>query len=207
MIAFLRGALVECCSTSEVLVEVAGVGYRVLVPASAWASLPPAGEQVLIHTYQHVREDALTLYGFCSRDERLCFEVLLGAHGVGPSLALSIIAALGPNELRSAVAQDDVDSLCTVPGVGKKTAARLLLELKERFEVIDLQETALSAGQPVRTTEPHGSGPSTKGEVREALASLGYAPEEIREATRGLADDLDSSEMLSAALSNLAPAR
>lgn len=206
MIAFLRGALVERCTTGEILIEVAGVGYRVLVPASAWAILPPVGEQVLIHTYQHVREDALSLYGFCSRDERLCFEVLLGAHGVGPSLALSIIAALGPNELRSAVAQDDVDALCAVPGVGKKTAARLLLELKERLEVIDLEMTDLATGQAVRAKDSQGSVGSTKGEVREALASLGYASEEIREATRALSDDLDASEMLSAALSNLAPA-
>ncbi|MBI1843124.1 MAG: Holliday junction branch migration protein RuvA [Actinobacteria bacterium] len=203
---FLRGVLVERSTTGEILVEVAGVGYRVLIPSNAWPTLPPIGAPVLVHTHQHVREDVLALYGFLTRDERVCFEALLGAHGVGPSLALAILSSLAPEALRTAVAHDDVDALCLVPGVGRKTAARLLIELKERIEVIDLEGIGAVSG-PAGDQDSIRPTSSVRGEVREALVSLGYGPDEIREATRVLPDDLDASAMLKLALARLAPAR
>lgn len=206
MIAFLRGELVEFSMTGEILVEVGGVGYRVLIPTSALSALPPIGGSLLVYTYQHVREDVLALYGFLSRDERVCFEALIAAHGVGPALSLVILSSLSPNALRSALANDDVDTLCLVPGIGKKTAARLLIELKERLEVIDLNRFGPmpdSADIGNSQNEPNAA----RSEVRQALVTLGYGQDEIREATSELADDGDVSTMLKVALGRLAPAR
>src|SRR5690606_25894488 len=130
MIGSLRGTLLDRTTTGEVLVEVGGVGYRVqLAPVSSIA-IGELGAEVFVHVHHHVREDAQTLYGFRSRDERVAFEALLGAHGVGPALALAILSVHGPDALRQVVADGDLDALCLVPGVGKKTGQRLLMELK-----------------------------------------------------------------------------
>ena len=156
MIGLLRGNVVVRSGDGEVIIDVSGVGYRVSVtPATAVALMTnrmakgasngsgngsgggTGGEATLfIHT--HVREDAIVLYGFLHDDERRCFEVLLGSHGVGPALALAIMAVLSPASLSTAVLEDDLDTLCTVPGVGRKTAARLLIELKSRLDLPDL---------------------------------------------------------------------
>jgi Holliday junction DNA helicase RuvA len=148
-----------------------------------------------IHT--HVREDAIVLYGFIHDDERRCFEVLLGSHGVGPSLALAIMAVLSPASLSTAVLEDDLDTLCTVPGVGRKTAARLVIELKSRLDLPDL-----SLDVPGSTNA--GASRTSRSEARAALAELGYGPEEIRGALDGLRDDVGVEEMLRLALRELA---
>ena len=198
MIGSVRGTLVERSST-EVLVDVGGLGYRVLVSPATLVELGPVGGTVVLHTHLHVREDALTLYGFATSDERWCFESLLGAHGVGPALALAILSVHRPAELRAALAADDVDALCMVPGVGKKTAARLLLELKARLDLPDVDLTVVLA-------DGRGA-PAPRAEVREALASLGYGPEEIREAVRDLSDEGDVADLLREALARLGAAR
>ncbi len=140
MIGLLRGPVVLRTGECEVIVDVAGVGYRVTVTPATAATLVAAGAgteaNLFVHT--HVREDAIVLYGFVHDDERRCFEVLLGSHGVGPALALAILAILSPAALSTAVLEDDLDTLCTVPGVGRKTAARLLIELKSRLDLPDL---------------------------------------------------------------------
>ena len=108
-----------------------------------------SGSEATLYVHTHVREDAIVLYGFVHDDERRCFEVLLGSHGVGPALALAIMAVLSPAALSTAVLEDDLDTLCTVPGVGRKTAARLLIELKSRLDLPDLSlpdAGAVSAG-------------------------------------------------------------
>ena len=144
-----------------------------------------------MHT--HVREDAIVLYGFAHADERRCFEALLGAHGVGPSLALAILSALSPAALSTAVLEDDVDTLCLVPGVGKKTAARLLLELKAR---LDLPTLGGGASAPA-------AGGTARGEARAALSELGYGPEEIAVALDGLDAGASVEELVRAALREL----
>jgi Holliday junction DNA helicase RuvA len=155
-------------------------------------------EQTLfIHT--HVREDAIVLYGFVHDDERRCFEVLLGSHGVGPALALAIMAVLSPASLSTAVLEDDLDTLCTVPGVGRKTAARLLIELKSRLDLPDL-----SLDQPGSTSVDGRTTRTSRSEARAALSELGYGPEEIRGALDGLRDDVGVEEMLRLALRELA---
>jgi Holliday junction DNA helicase RuvA len=149
-----------------------------------------------------VREDAIVLFGFSTRDERLCFEALLGAHGVGPALALAILSAHSPSSLRRALASDDVDALTMVAGVGKKTAARLLIELKSRLDLDGTDDAALAAV----ASSANGNG-SARAEVRAALAGLGYAPDEVREATRELADDVPVEDLLRSALRQLAGVR
>jgi Holliday junction DNA helicase RuvA len=182
-----------------VIVDVAGVGYRVLVTPATAATLMTAGlaAEATLYIHTHVREDAIVLYGFIHDDERRCFEVLLGSHGVGPALALAIMAVLSPASLSTAVLEDDLDTLCTVPGVGRKTAARLLIELKSRLDLPDLSmDLPGSSGQVTSRT--------SRSEARAALTELGYAPEEIRGALDGLRDDVGVEEMLRLALRELA---
>src|SRR5437773_1390086 len=114
---------------AEVLLEVGGVGYRVTVPTGSLAAVGELGATAFVHVHTHVREDAIVLYGFPSREERVCFEALIGAHGVGPAVALAILSVHSPAVLRRVLATDDVDALTLVPGIGKKTALRLLVEL------------------------------------------------------------------------------
>jgi holliday junction DNA helicase RuvA len=194
VIGSLRGTLLERPTTGEVIVEVHGVGYRASVPTSVLASLGSVGSDVFLHVHTHVREDAIVLYGFAHADERRCFEALLGAHGVGPALALAILSALSPAALSTAVLEDDVDTLCLVPGVGKKTAARLLLELKARLDLPEL------GGDRVGTS---GSG-TPRGEARAALVELGYGPDEISGALDGADEDVPVEELVRAALRELA---
>jgi Holliday junction DNA helicase RuvA len=197
MIGSLRGIVLDRLpgSPSEVLLEVGGVGYRVSVTPAVLATAELGGP-LFLHVHTHVREDALVLYGFGTRDERACFEGLLGAHGVGPSLALAILSALTPAALQRALLADDAEALTAVPGVGKKTAARLLVELKARLD-LDLDGDLVPVG---------GNG-SVRAEVRAALAGLGYGVDEVREAVRDLPDDGAVEDLLKAALKQLAAAR
>jgi Holliday junction DNA helicase RuvA len=205
VIGLLRGPVVLRTAESEVIVDVAGVGYRVTVTPATAATLVTAGtsSEATLYVHTHVREDAIVLYGFAHDDERRCFEVLLGSHGVGPALALAIMAMLSPAALSTAVLEDDVETLCTVPGVGRKTAARLLIELKSRLDLPDLSLELVGAahlgadgGVPLTRT--------TRAEARAALGELGYAPDEIRGALDGLRDDVGVEEMLRLALRELA---
>jgi holliday junction DNA helicase RuvA len=195
VIGSVRGSVLERLATGEVLVEVGGVGYRVLVPLGAVPALTP-GASAFLFTHLHVRDDALVLYGFPTRDERDTFEVLLGAAGVGPKLALAILSVHSPTALRRALLDDDLDALTMVPGVGKRTAARLVVDLKARLDVpmIDL-------------VEAEGTTTSARAEVREALTGLGYAPDEVRSVIGQLPDDGAVEDLLRDALKRLAAVR
>lgn len=201
MIGSLRGQVIDRMLTGEVLVEVAGVGYRVVVSPSTAIDIGELGSDVFLHVHHHIREDAQTLYGFTDRDERVTFEVLISAHGVGPALALAILSVHPPASLARVIADDDIAALCLVPGVGKKTAQRLLVELKSKLDVPDLADAgaATSPGSP--------SAASPRSDVHDALVGLGYGPDEIREALRDLPSDGDPSSLLKEALSRLAVAR
>lgn len=191
MIASLRGRIVQLLPDGAVI-EVGGVGYRVFLTPKTAATLPRTGE-VLIHTVTYVREDTLALYGFATAAERHAFEVLLGATGVGPKLALAVLGTHAPDALWQAVRAGDADALTRVPGVGRKGAARLMLELKGRIGDDDVDLPSEQA-TPVTT------------EVREALAALGYAPAEIRQAIETLPADASSrttQELLKLALRTL----
>lgn len=197
MIGTLRGTLLDR-GDGDVIVEVAGIGYRVTVAPATVVALGELGDAVFLHIHHHFREDDQTLYGFVSRDERVCFEALISAHGVGPSLALAILSVHDPAGLATVLATEDVASLCLVPGVGKKTAARLLVELKEKLDLpaVDLTSSGAMASGPVERSQ--------LADVREALAGLGYAPDEILVAMRDLPADGDASLLLKQALQRLA---
>lgn len=199
MIGSLRGRLLERWGDGEVLVEVSGVGYRVTVTPTTVVELGDPGDDVFLYIHHHRREDNETLFGFLGSDERMCFEALLGAHGVGPALALAILAVHSPAALQRVLADDDLAALCLVPGVGKKTAARLLVELKSRLDVpgIDLAASAASRGGAETTV-------SARADVREALTNLGYDLEEVASVVRDLPDDGDAAELLRVALQRLA---
>ena len=193
MIGSLRGTPLDRPAIGEVIVEVGGVGYRASVPTSVLSGLGPVGSEVFLHVHTHVREDAIVLYGFAHADERRCFEAVLGAHGVGPTLALSILSALSPAALSTAVLEDDLVTLCQVPGVGKKTAARLLLELKARLDL-----PSLDGGGP-----PAAPAGSARAEARAALVELGYGPDEIAGALEVVDGDVPVEEMVRTALREL----
>ena len=195
MIGRLRGTLAHRSARGEVVIDVAGVGYRISVSPATSVALGNIGDEVVVHTHLHVREDALTLFGFASADARDCFESLLGAHGVGPGLALAILSTHGPNELRRVVLEGDLDSLTLVPGVGRKTAARLLLELKSRLDV------------PDGDVAPAATNGSPRADVRAALAALGYQPEEVRRAMGELPAEGDLTTLVRTALQTLGASR
>jgi Holliday junction DNA helicase RuvA len=211
MIGSLRGVLLDRTTRSdhagEVLVEVGGVGYRVVVPAGTLSLLGELGGPAFLHVHTHVREDAIVLYGFAGRDERACFEALIGAHGVGPAVALALLSVHSPAALRRAVATDDADALCLVPGIGKKTASRLLIELKARLD-LDLEEPALAAVGSSSSSRRGSGGPlAVRQEVRAALASLGYGADEVREALVALPEDGSVEDLVRLALRQLAGSR
>ena len=192
MIGSVRGTVLERSPSGEVLVEVGGVGYRCLVPISALPQLDPGGAAFLM-THLHVREDAMTLFGFPSREERDTFEILILANGVGPKLALAILSVHPPSALRRAVAEDDVDALCLVSGVGKRTAQKLMIELKARLDLPDLDLRDDTSGAP-----------PARAEVRAALTELGYAADEVRSVLADLPADGAVEDLLRTALKQLA---
>ncbi len=201
MIGSLRGTLIDR-GADEVTVDVSGVGYRVTVSPTTAVSLGDVGAEVFCWVHHHQREDAVTLYGFATKDERTCFEALLGAHGVGPALALAILSIHTPVALARILAEDDLGALCLVPGVGKKTAARLLIDLKSRLSIPDLGPEVVPG-----TVTGVGAAPAARADVRDALAGHGYSEPEIREVMADLPPDGDASTLLRDALQRLAAAR
>ena len=173
-----------------------------LVSPTTAVSLGDVGDEVFCWIHHHQREDAVTLYGFATKDERSSFEALLGAHGVGPALALAILSIHSPIALARVVAEDDIGALCLVPGVGKKTAQRLLIDLKSRLSVPDLGDGA-APGAAVAAPGPA----SARADVRDALAGLGYTDGEVRDVMADLPDDGDAGALLRDALQRLGAAR
>ena len=188
MIGSLRGSVLERLDDGRVLVEVGGVGYLITVTPRTLAELEPTSP-VFLYVHHHIREDAQTLFGFLRRDERAAFDVLIATHGIGPALAVAILGTHSPTALVDIVAGNDLGALTLVPGVGKKTAERLLIELRNRLNLPMLD--------PLTTG---GGGTTAIGNVREALSGLGYAPEEIRDAMRELSDSASAEELLRDAL-------
>jgi Holliday junction DNA helicase RuvA len=197
MIGSLRGTVLERTDDATALVEVGGVGYLVSVTPRTLAELEP-GSSAFLYVHHHIREDAQTLFGFLSRDERTTFQVLINTHGIGPALALAILGTHSPSALVDIVATSDLGALTLVPGVGKKTAERLLVELRNRLNLPMLDPLPVGAG---------GGSSTAIGDVREALTGLGYGQEEIRDALRDLPSSADAATLLRDALKLLGAKR
>jgi Holliday junction DNA helicase RuvA len=194
MIGSLRGTILDRAIGGELLVEVGGVGYRVAVPSGSVAAMEPGGP-VFLFTHLVVREDALSLYGFPDREQRDTFEALMSATGVGPKLALAILSVHKPSALRRAVIEGDIDALTLVPGVGKRTAQRLMIELAAKLGTTSPDPAGIE------------SGPSARAEVRAALEGLGYGSEEVRFVLDTLPADGPVEVLLKEALKLLAVER
>ena len=196
MIGSLRGTVLERTDAGTALVEVGGVGYLVSLTPRTLAELEP-GSPSFLYVHHHIREDSQTLFGFLHRDERTTFQVLINTHGIGPALALAILGTHSPSALVDIVATSDLGALTLVPGVGKKTAERLLVELRNRLDLPMLDHVSVGCG----------GGGTVLGDVREALAGLGYAQDEIRDSLRELPVSGDASILLRDALKLLGAKR
>ncbi len=202
MISYIRGPLMEKLEDS-VVVEAGNVGYQIFVPVSVLSSLPAVGEEVRIYTYFQVREDAMVLYGFLNRQDLDIFRKLLSVNGVGPKSALGILSALGPDEFRLAVVAGDAKRITKAPGIGLKTAQRILLDLKDKVDA----ESLLPAGEDQNGSRAAVSGMGEAGkEAVEALTALGYSASEASAAVGKAAADenMTAEDILKKALKYLA---
>jgi len=177
MIALLTGRL-AARHPDGVVVDVGGVGYEVHIPLSSYYTMPDEGTSVTLHVHTHVREDAITLFGFSTHDEKALFLLLNSVNGVGPKLALNIISGLPPEKLVDAIRRGDDAQVTTVPGVGKKTAARIVLELKDKVETLGLETSVAGPCALGSGTNPQ------KDEAVSALVNLGYKKGMAEEAVR-----------------------
>lgn len=202
MISFIRGYVADS-TESSVILEAGGIGYEIFMTGTAIEKAVRESGEILVHTYFHVREDAMQLYGFLSRDDLQVFRLLLGVNGIGPKAALGILAGLTADELRFAVLSDDVKTLSRAPGIGKKTAQKLILELKDKLNAEEAFELKLAHVQ-----EEAGAEAAAADGIREAveaLVALGYSSTQALQAVRKVsgipADDVEG--ILKAALKNL----
>lgn len=203
MISFLKG-LIEEKSEKSIFLDVQGVGYEVYMPTGSASMLPSVGEEVKIHTYLQISENGIGLYGFLTKDELNVFKLLITVNGIGPKGAVGILSALSANDLRLAVLSDDDKAIAKAPGIGPKTAKKLILELKDKFH---LEDAIKDLSEPVINSYRGGNElADASAEAVQALISLGYSNSDALKAVR-LADtksDADTEEILKAALKQLA---
>lgn len=209
MIGRIRGILIEK-SPAQALVECAGLGYEVDIPYTTFFNLPETGEELVLHTHFVVREDAQSLYGFSSRLDRDLFRLLIKVNGVGPKLAAGILSGLDANQFIRCVEARDANALVKLPGVGKKTAERLLIEMTDRIGQLEGQFTPGSPNATV-STSASGAGAAMSHhpaeEAEAALIALGYKPQEATKAISKVAEDgMSSQELIRLALRNMIPA-
>ena len=201
MIAFVHGIAAEMTENS-VIVETGGIGYEIYMTGESLSQLP-MGEKVKIHTYFQVREDAMQLYGFLKKDDLQMFKLLLGVNGVGPKAAMGVLSGITADELRFAVLSDDVKTLSKAPGIGKKTAQKLILELKDKLKLEDAFELKLAHEQEKAATS--GDVSDGRQEAVAALVALGYSSTDalraVRKVTEVSPDDVEG--LLKAALKNM----
>ncbi|MDD2502807.1 MAG: Holliday junction branch migration protein RuvA [Clostridia bacterium] len=194
MYAYISGILEEL-ESQQVVIEANGVGYRIFVPGSILQRLPSVGERTKLYTYLNVREDAQELYGFLEKEEKQFFEKLITVTGIGPKVALGMLSVHSVHQLAAAIATGDRQTLCRAPGVGKKTAERIILELQDKIDKDVFQLPDARAGISNRWTNEHV-------EALEALQTLGYSAIEAERALTGLKEK-DSSSLIRVALKNL----
>ncbi len=204
MIAFLRGTVADLTDGSVVL-DVNGVGYEVLVPGQLIDMLEGIGQELKLYTYMQVREDAVTLFGFLTRDDLQMYKMLIGVSGVGPKAGLSILSSLGADDLRFAILADDARKIAKTPGIGAKTAQKIILELKDKLDVEEAFEKKLASEQ-IRPETSALAGTGAVQDAVEALTALGYGSTEALKAVRQVkaTEDMDAEAILREALKRMA---
>ena len=201
MISYIKGELTEVFEDT-VVVETNGIGYNIRVPGSVLDRLPSVDSSVRIYTYLYVKEDAMNLFGFLSRDDLSVFKLLLNVSGIGPKGALAILSTIGPDDLRFAVLSEDVKTISSAPGIGAKTAKRLIIELKDKLKLAEVFETALANKEKASS---ENDVLLAKNEAVEALVALGYASAQAMKAVQQVenAEEKDSEQILKEALKKL----
>ena len=201
MISYIKGELTEVSETSIVVETSSGIGMNIIVPQTVIDKMPSWGRMVKIHTYLNVKEDSMTLYGFINREDVDIFRLLITVNGIGPKGALAILSTITPDDLRFAVLSDDVKAISRAPGIGAKTAQRMIIELKDKLKLEEAFEIRLSH-------EEDGELPAgdARNDTVQALVALGYGRSEAARAVNMVdgADSMDSEQLIKAALKKLA---
>ena len=201
MISYIKGELVELTENAIVL-DHDGMGFLIMMPASSLAKLPAIGSELKVHTYLYVKEDALDLYGFLTKDDLKVFRLLITVSGIGPKGALAILSTMSPDDLRFAVLAGDSKTISKAPGIGSKTAQKLIIELKDKLKIEDVLDGGADGGY-----EPQSDmGDTAAAEAVMALTALGYSSADATRAVRQVdgGADMDSEALLKAALKKLA---
>ncbi len=201
MIAFLKGE-VEYISSDYVVLSVGGIGYNVFVSGKTLENIGRTGTEVKLHTYLNVREDAMQLFGFITKDELDVFKLLITVNGIGPKGALSILSVMTANELRFAVASEDAKAIAKSPGIGAKTASKLILELKDKLKLEDAIENSFNTSSD---DKPQAGMTDSKSEAVMALTALGYSQTEALRAVKSVevTDVMSSEDIIKKALRTL----
>lgn len=204
MYSYIKGELVEIAE-DLIVVEANNIGYNIHVPGQVLSYLPERGSEVKIYTYLYIREDAMMLYGFLTRDDLNVFKLLLGVSGIGPKGALAILSVMTTDDLRFAVLGDDEKTIAKAPGIGAKTAKRLILELKDKLKLEDAFESTLEHNGESGSAPGQGTN-AVKNEAVQALTALGYSSSEALKALQNveITDGMDVETVLKQALKQMA---
>ena len=203
MIRFIRGELVSI-EDDRVIVDVGGVGYGIFMSGSSMGLLPPVGNEVKIHTYLNVKEDAMQLFGFLTRDDLHVFKLLISVNGIGPKGGQAILSVLSPDDLRFAVMANDVKAISSAPGIGKKTAEKIILELRDKLSIDDALEHSVAAKESSVAAQK-GQNQEMVSETVQALVALGYGNTEALKAVKQvkITDAMGVNEVLKLALKHI----
>lgn len=202
MIQYIRGELATL-EEDRIIVDVGGIGYGIFMSVQSMSSLPPVGSEVRIYTYLNVKEDAMQLFGFLTRDDLSVFKLLIGVNGIGPKGGQAVLSVLSPDDLRFAVLSNDVKAISAAPGIGKKTAEKVILELKDKLSLEDALDHAVS-GKSDNHSVQNGGG-EVQSEAVQALVALGYGSTEALKAVKQveISEDTDVETVLKKALKNM----
>ena len=201
MIAYVKGEL-AIIEEDKVIVEVNGIGYQIFMPAQAIGLLPNVGEEIRLHTYMHVKEDAMQLFGFLTKDDLKVFKLLITVSGIGPKGALSILSQLSPDDLRFAIMANDIKAIASAPGIGKKTAEKLIVELRDKLTIEEVLNRDTSVGEVQRID---GYSNEMQAEAIQALVALGYGSTEATKAVKkvNVSESTTVETLLKDALKNM----
>lgn len=203
MIAFVKGELAEI-KENTIIIDNHGLGYEIAVPQTVFSKLPALHNEIKIHTYMQVKEDGMALFGFTSKDDLKVFKLLITVNGIGPKGALGILSALSADDLRFAILAEDAKAIAKAPGIGAKTASKLILELKDKFKLEDaFEQRLMNATDEVLTDRSTMDGICN--EAVQALVALGYGSSEAMRAVKmvQITSDMDSEKVLKLALKNI----